>query len=259
MPEVEVEGSRISYVVEGAADRPVLLLSNSLGTTIETWAPQVPELSRRFRLVRYDTRGVGRSGAAPGPYTIDRLGRDALAVLDAAGAGRAHVCGLSLGGQTAMWLAAHAPERVDRLVLAATAARIGTPPRWDQRIRDVRAQGMPAMAEAALPRWFSESFRRRHAGEVEGIRAMVAACPAEGYVGCCGALRESDLAGILGRIAAPTLVIAGVYDPVTPVEAAEMLRAHIRGAQRLVLEAAHLINVEQAEAFTDAVSTFLSA
>ena len=175
MPEVDADGCRLWYTVEGREDGEALLLSNSLGTDAGLWTPQLPELSRAFRVVRYDTRGHGRSQAPPGPYTLDRLGRDALAVLDAAGVERAHACGISLGGLTAMWLALQAPRRVARIALANTDARVGTDEAWDQRVADVRARGMAAVASATMERWFTAAFRERSPQACERIRAMVAA------------------------------------------------------------------------------------
>ena len=259
MPEVAVKGGRIAYLVDGPAEAPVLLLSNSLGTTLDSWSKQVAPLSRSFRVVRYDTRGHGRSVVSPAPYSLDLLGRDALAVLDAVGARRAHVCGLSLGGLTAMWLALHAAGRIGRLVLASTAPRIGNAEGWDQRIRDVRSLGLAAVSEAALPRWFTADFRQREPGIVEVMRSMVAACAPEGYIGCCGALRDADLRGRLSAIPSPTLVLAGTDDPVTTVADGEALRDGIPSARLATLRAAHLSNIEQADAFTAAVSDFLSA
>jgi 3-oxoadipate enol-lactonase len=259
MPEVDAGGPRLSYELEGPPQAPVLLLSNSLGTSLDLWQPQRAAFARSFRLVRYDTRGHGRSQAPPGPYTLDRLGRDALAVLDAAGASRAHVCGISLGGLPAMWLGIHAPRRVERLVLANTAARIGTPELWEERMASVRAQGMAALADAAMPRWFTPAFRERDPARVEALRSAVAACPVEGYAGCCAALRDADLTAAIGGIAAATLVVAGAHDPATPPSAAEGLRDRIPGARLVTLDAAHLSNVEAAGAFTSAVMAFLLA
>ena len=258
MPEVAVKGGRIAYLAGGPADAPVLLLSNSLGTTLDSWTKQVAPLSRSYRVVRYDTRGHGRSVVSPAPYSLDLLARDALAVLDAVGARRAHVCGLSLGGLTAMWLAVNARERVDRLVLANTAARVGTAEVWDQRIRDVRALGLAAISEGALPRWFTADFRQREPGIVEVMRSMVAACAPEGYIGCCAVLRDADLRGSLASIASPVLVLVGADDPVTTPADGEALRDGIPGARLVVLRAAHLSNIEQADAFTASVSDFLS-
>jgi 3-oxoadipate enol-lactonase len=256
--EVDAGGCRIWYSVSGRDDGEALLLSNSLGTDAELWTPQLPELARAFRVVRYDTRGHGRSQAPPGSYTLERLGQDALAVLDAAGVARAHVCGISLGGLTAMWLALFAAPRVGRIVLANTNARVGTHESWDQRIALVREQGMAAVAAATMERWFTAGFRQREPGACERIRAMVAACPPEGYVGCCGALRTADLREQVGGIAAPALVVTGVHDPVTSPAAAAELAARIPHARLVTLPAAHLSNVEEAAAFTSAVLVFLT-
>jgi 3-oxoadipate enol-lactonase len=258
MPDVDAGGCRLWYSVEGRAGGEALLLSNSLGTSAELWAPQLPEFSRAFRVVRYDTRGHGRSDAPPGPYTLDRLGQDALAVLDAAGVSRGHVCGVSLGGLTAMWLALRAAERVGRIVLANTDARIGTSESWEQRVRDVRARGMAAVAAATLERWFTEAFRQERPDTCETIRAMVAGCPPEGYIGCCGALATADLRVPVSAISAPSLVIGGRRDPVLPTTAAAELSTRIPGARLVTLDAAHLSNVEQPAAFTAAVLQFLA-
>ena len=256
--EVEVEGGRIAYRDEGPRRAPALLLSNSLGTTVDLWRDQVGPWSRALRVVRYDTRGHGASKAAPAEHTLERLGRDALAVLDAAGVPRAHVCGLSLGGLTAMWLALQAPERVDRLVLAGTAARIGSAAGWEQRMREVRELGMEAVADSGLGRrWFTPGFDRGSAA-AQATRAMIAACPAPGYLGCCAALRDADLGPRIPAITAPTLIVVGAQDPVTPPADGERLRRAIPGARLVTLEAAHLSNVEQPAAFTAAVLGFVA-
>lgn len=259
MPEVDADGCRLSYSVEGPVDAPVLLLSNSIGTTSALWDRQAGPFAKAFRVVRYDTRGHGRSSVPPGDYTMDRLGRDALAVLDAAGAAHAHVCGISLGGITAMWLGLHAPERVGRLVLANTGARVGTVEMWQQRIALIRANGMAAVAEATPSRWFTENFRRQRPEVVAEFTAMVAACPADGYAGCGAAIRDADLREDVQRITAPALVITGTADPATPPSEGEFLCSRISGARRLELEAAHLSNVEAADAFTAGVLQFLTS
>ena len=257
LAEIDVDGCPLAYATSGPADAPVLLLSHALGATSALWDPQLAPFSSAFRVIRYDTRGHGSSGAPAGEYTIDRLGRDALAVLDAAGAERAHVCGLSLGGLTAMWLAVHAPQRVGRLVLASTAARIGTPDRWSERVRQVRAGGMDAIADAAMPRWFTEDFRRREPETVARHRAMVASCSPVGYTGGCAALRDTDLREAIRRIDAPTLVVSGTADPVTTPDDAIEMCARIPGARMVTFDTAHLPNVEQADRFSGAVREFL--
>jgi 3-oxoadipate enol-lactonase len=259
LSEIDVDGCRLVYASSGAPGAPVLLLSHPLGATADLWAPQLNPFSDVFRVIRYDTRGHGRSGAPAGEYTIDRLGRDALAVLDAAGAERAHVCGLSLGGLTAMWLGLNAPHRIGRLVLASTAARIGTPDRWSERVRQVQAGGMDPIADAAMPRWFTADFRRREPETVARHRAMVAACSPVGYSGGCAALRDTDLRDAIARIAAPTLVVSGTADPVTPPSDGIEMREKIPGARMVTFDTAHLPNVEQAARFSEVVEEFLNA
>ena len=251
-------GWRLSYRVDGDPRADALLFSNSLGTTHELWQPQLDALSPLFRVIRYDTRGHGASDAPPGDCTIDELGRDALAILDAAGAARAHICGISLGGLTAMWLALHTPDRVASLVLSSTAARIGNALLWQERIDLVRTSGVAALADAAMGRWFTNGFRAAHPDVVARYHLMLASCPADGYVSCCTAIRDADLRAAIGAIAAPTLVIAGTHDPVTPPSDAEAIRTRIHGARLSLLDAAHIVNVEQADAFNESVIAFIT-
>ena len=259
MSEIQADGCRLFFTVEGPPDAPALLLSNSIGTTSALWDRQAGPFARAFRVVRYDTRGHGRSSVPSGDYTMDQLGRDALAVLDAAGAARAHVCGISLGGITAMWLGVHAPDRIERLVLANTGARVGTFEMWQQRIAAIRANGMAPIAEATPSRWFTEGFRQRAPDVVATFTAMVAACPPDGYAGCAAAIRDTDLREHVRNIAAPTLVITGSADPATPPSDGAFLSERIPGARRVELEAAHLSNVEAADGFTAAVLDFLTS
>ena len=257
MPDVNADGCRLTWTVQGSANAPALLLLNALGTNIDLWRPQIDRFAAAFRVIRFDTRGHGASDAPPGPYTLDRLGHDALAVLDAAEAPRAHVCGVSLGGQTALWLAVHAPRRVDGIVAANTAARLGTTELWDQRIRDATTLGPHALVEPALARWFTSRFRQTAPETVDRFRSMLAGCSAPGYAGCCAALRDADLRADLHRIQAPTLVIVGADDHATPPAAGHAIQEHVAGAELLALDAAHLANVERADAFTAAVREFL--
>ncbi len=258
MPDVRAGGCRLSWTRQGPADAPALLLLNALGTTADLWRGQADRLAAAFQVVRFDTRGHGASDAPPGPYTLDRLGRDALAVLDAAGAPRAHVCGVSLGGQTALWLALHAPERVAGVVAANTAARIGDSALWNRRIRDAETLGLPALAGPAVARWFTPRFRGADPETVDRFRAMLAGCSAAGYAGCCAALRDADLRADVHRIASPTLVVVGAHDPATPPADGRAIRERVPGAELLALDAAHLANVERPDAFTGGVLAFLS-
>lgn len=244
----------LHYLLEGPEDAPVLVMANSLGTTLRMWDEQAPALRERFRLLRYDHRGHGDSPVPSGPYTIEDLGRDVLALLDRLEVGRASFCGLSIGGMVGMWLASEAPERIESLVLCCTAARFAPPDAWETRARTVREGGVDAIAEAVLERWFTPAFRASHQETLEWAGRMLRETPAEGYAGCCEAIRDADLRSRLGVISAPTLVIGGADDPAAPVDQAELIHDSIPGARLLVVDrAAHLANVEQPEAITRAV------
>ena len=248
----------VHYLLEGPEDALVLVLSNSLGTTLAMWDEQAPALSERFRLLRYDHRGHGGSPVPPGPYKIEDLGRDVLVLLDRLEVERFSFCGLSIGGVVGMWLAREAPERVERLVLCCTSARFA-PDTFDSRARTVRANGVGAIADAVVERWFTPAFREGRPEVAEWARRMLLETPAEGYAGCCEAVRDADLSGRLGQISAPTLVIAGADDPAAPPDQAELIRNSIPDASLEVIpDAAHLANIEQPEAITRAILEHLS-
>jgi len=251
------DGCRLAYELTGPETATALVLSNSLGTDRSLWDRQVIAFTERYRVLRYDTRGHGASAAPDGDYTIDRLGRDALSLMDEAGLRQAHVCGVSIGGLTALWLGIHAPDRVLRLVLANTAARIGSLEFWTERMRVARTEGLEALAEVTMQRWFTERFRTADPAMIARMRATMLEVPAAGYLGCCAALRDADLRELAPRVQAPALVVTGAADVATPPAAGEALAAAIPGARTLALEAAHLANVEQAPAFTAAVLAFL--
>jgi 3-oxoadipate enol-lactonase len=249
----------VYHAVEGRPDAPAVVLSNSLGATPAMWDPQMPALTQSFRVIRYDHRGHGRSPAPPGPYDIEDLGHDLVALLDRLGVARAHVFGVSIGGMVGMWVAAHAPDRVDRLVLCSTSSRLGPPEAWAERAATVRAKGTAAVADAVVARWFTPAYAARNPGTVAEMRAMLAATPAEGYAACCGAVERMDLRADLGAIRAPTLVIAGADDPATPPSQAERIADGITGSRLVVIEdAAHLVNVEQVDAVDRLVIDHLS-
>lgn len=258
MQQVVRSGCRLSYRVDGNPRGETLLFSNSLGTTHELWRPQRETLGATFQIISYDTRGHGASDAPRGEYTIDALGQDAIAILDAAGVERAHVCGLSLGGLTAMWLGVNSPDRVRSLVLSSTAARIGSVSMWTERIAQVNAAGVESLADAAMGRWFTAGYRAAHPEVVSIYHRMLRATRADGYVGCCAAIRDADLREAIRSVAAPTLVIAGREDPVTPPSDAEDMGVRIAGARVEILDAAHIANVEQARAYSDLVSSFIT-
>ena len=255
---LDVGGLRVRFSLEGPAPAPVLVFSHSLGSDLTMWDEQAAALAGRLRVLRYDTRGHGGTPVTPGPYTIDGLGRDVIGLLDALAIDRAHFCGLSLGGLIGMWLGAHAPERVEKLVLCNTGAVIGTAERWNARIRDVRDGGMKAIAASVIERWFTPEFRQRSPPAVARAQSILEATPADAYVACCIAIRDSDEREDLGRIQAPTLVVAGRHDPATPPADLRAIARAIRGCRYVELEASHLSNVEAAAAFTAELQAFLA-
>jgi 3-oxoadipate enol-lactonase len=248
----------VHYVEDGPPDVPVLVLANSLGTTLRMWDPQVAALGDRFRIVRYDHRGHGGSPVPPGPYTVDDIGADLLALLDRLDVRRADLCGLSLGGMAAMWLAAQAPQRVGRLALLSTSAALGPPSQWADRAAAVSAGGMTAISESVLARWFTPEFARQEPTTIDEMRRMLEKTPALGYAACCVAIEHLDLVDRVPDISAETLVIAGAGDPATPPRHAERIAASIPGARLVVLdEAAHLLNIERAAAVNTLLADFL--
>jgi 3-oxoadipate enol-lactonase len=258
MPFANVAGTRIHYRIDGEDNAPPLLLSNSLGTLFEMWEPQVPTFSSRFRVIRYDTRGHGTSEATPGPYSIEQLGRDAVGLLDALSIPHAHFLGLSMGGATGIWLGINAPDRIDRLILANTAAKIGTTDMWNARIDAVRAGGMASIAPAVMARFFGPALTERPTPLVTQMRATFDRLSPEGYVACCIAVRDMDLRYSLGRIHRPTLVIAGSDDLSTPPDDGRYLADNIPKARYAELDAPHLSNVQAASSFTQTVVQFLT-
>jgi 3-oxoadipate enol-lactonase len=257
MPLVDRGGLKTNYVLTGEGDT-VLVFSNSLGTNLSMWNPQVPDLERRFRILRYDTRGHGQSSVTPGDYTIEQLGRDVLGLLDSLEIDRVHFCGLSMGGAIGIWLGLNAPNRLHRLVLCSTAPRIGSDDGWNARIATVRNDGMKSLASSVVERWFTPEFRGRSQDKVTWTRQMLENSPPEGYASCCAAIRDMDQRDAVGRIMTPTLVIYGGSDPVIPNAEAQFLTDNIRESEKVELAAAHLSNIEQPEAFTKALGEFLS-
>ena len=244
----------LSYRLEGPEDAPVLVLSNSLGTTRKLWERQVPLLADRFRVLSYDHPGHDTSELPEDPSTVEAFAGGLLALLDELGLERVSLCGVSLGGMVGMALALEAPERVERLVLACTSAYLGPPHAWADRARIARTDGIEAIADAVVGRWFTPELVREEPDTVARFRAMLTATPPEGYARCCEAVGAWDARERISSIAAPVLVIAGADDPATPLEHGELIASRIPGARLQVLErAAHLANVERADAFTSAV------
>jgi 3-oxoadipate enol-lactonase len=252
------DGARI--YVEAAPDngKPPLVFSNSLGTNLHMWDAQMAAFGGHFRVIRYDSRGHGRSDAPKGPYSIERLGRDALAVFDALGLKRTSFCGLSKGGMVGQWLGAHAPDRLERLVVSNTAAHIPAPDLWNQRIETATHKGMAPLAKGIIERWFSPEFRAANPAEVERVTNMVLATPPLGYAACCGAIRDMDQREAIKGITLPTLVVIGEKDPATPPDRGQEIHKLIAGSEVALLDAAHLSNIEKTDDFNRAVLGFLT-
>ena len=258
MPMIDADGCLLNVSVEGRDGGPTLMLSNSLGTTLQMWEPQMAALTKLFRVVRYDRRGHGKSSVPPGPYSMERFGRDVVAILDDLNIERVHWGGLSMGGMVGQWLGANAPQRIDRLILANTNCYYPDPTNWNNRVKAVNEGGIASVADAVIASWLTADFRERSPQISARMKAMLVASPVQGYIACCEALSKLDQRDLLPRIKARTLVIAGRKDMATPVEAGEYIRAHIPGAGMTLLDAAHISNVEQPHDFTDAVVGFLT-
>jgi 3-oxoadipate enol-lactonase len=253
------DGVRLYYEIGGREDAPVLVLSNSLGTDLGMWAPQMPALLGHFRVLRHDARGHGQSSVPPGPYTIPQLGADVLALMDHLGIARAHFCGLSMGGMIGMWLGAHHGDRINRLALCNTAAKIGTADTWNARIDKVNADGMASITGVVLDRWFTPGFQERAPEQVDIVRAMLLRTDPAGYNASCAAVRDMDQRAEIANITVPTLVIAGTHDLSTPAADGKLVANTIAGARYAELDAAHLSNWEQPEEFTHQLVDFLTA
>ena len=259
MPTVRADSVNLNYRIDGSQDLPWLVLSNGLGLGLSMWSPQISGLSRKFRVLRYDTRGHGESAPPPRDATIEQLGRDVLALLDHADITRAHFCGFSMGGMIAMWLGIHVPERIDRLVLAHTAALIGPVSMWNERIATVNAHGMRAISDTAMRRWFTPAFIGQQPAIVAELKRSMESNDADGYVRCCAAVRDADFRDDIDAIRVPTLVMSGAHDAATTPADAVFMTRRIAGSQHAEIDGAHLSNFEKPAEFTDALLGFLAA
>lgn len=261
MPVLKLADGDMNYQLDGAADKPVLVLSNSLGTDLGMWDTQIPAFTEHFRVLRYDTRGHGQSVVSEGPYSIEQLGRDVLALLDALDIQKAYFCGLSMGGLIGQWLGINAGERLHKLVLCNTAAKIANDEVWNTRIATVLKGGQQAMRElrdASIARWFTPAFAEAQPAQANRITEMLAATSPEGYAANCAAVRDADFREEVARIAVPTLIVAGTEDAVTTPEHGRFMQERIQGAEMAEFHAAHLSNVEAGELFTKRVLAFLT-
>jgi 3-oxoadipate enol-lactonase len=257
MPMIDADGCPIYVEVEGPAGAPVLMLSNSLGTNLHMWDDQMAEWAKHFRVVRYDRRGHGKSGVPKGPYSMERFGRDVLAVADDLQIKKFNWCGLSMGGMVGQWLGANAPDRVDKLILSNTNFNYADKGPWNDRIKFVREKGLGELVDPNMERWFTAGFRARAPQSIAHMKAMFLATTPAGYIASCEAIRDMDFTASNSRITAPTLVIVGKQDPATPPAAGEAIAKQIKGAKLAALDAAHISNIEQPKQYTETVINFL--
>lgn len=260
MPAMDVNGTTLHYQFDGPEQGPVVMLSNSLASNLSMWDPQIPALTGAgFRVLRYDSRGHGQSAAPQGPYTMEMLGGDAVGLMDALGLEKVHFCGLSKGGMVGQILGAKNGGRLLSLALCDTSAYMGAgAATWDERMAAVRENGMAAVVDATIERWFTAPGRQRLPEDVEKVRQMVLNTPVEGYCACSEAIKVMDQRESIRAITTPTLVIVGEEDPGTTVEMAREIHERIPGSSLVILpEAAHFSNVEQSEGFNKALLDFL--
>lgn len=248
------DGCRLAYRFDGDADRPVLILSNSIATDHRMWDRQIAELTKPFRVLRYDTRGHGGSDAPAGAYSLDRLGRDVIELMDALDIERAHFCGLSLGGFVGQWLGLRAPDRIERLILSNTSPYLGPSPRWDELIaRVLRERDMAAMADMFIGNWFPPHMIRDEPETVQAFRRMILTTTPEGLAGCFAVVRDADLRRTNTLIEVPTLVIGGTDDTVTLASHSEEIAKTIPQSRLVLLPGVHMLNVERQGAFLETV------
>jgi 3-oxoadipate enol-lactonase/4-carboxymuconolactone decarboxylase len=257
MPFITTDTHSIHYQVDGLATGPTLLLSNSLGSDLTMWDWLIPHLQPHLTILRYDTRGHGKSAVPDGPYTLDQLGGDVITLLDALNIEKAHFCGISLGGLTGQWLGINYPDRLLKLVVSNTAARLGTVAGWNERIDTVQQTGLTSMDPAIVNRWLTEAYQTANPAIVARLVTMIGQTSPQGYTACCAALRDADLRETIRRIEVPTLVIAGSADPVTTVADGQFLAEQIPTSLLRILPASHLSAVEAADAFAGTLLDFL--
>jgi 3-oxoadipate enol-lactonase len=260
--KITVNGISVNYTLEGPAQAPVVTMSHSLATDLSMWDPTVPALTDRFRVLRYETRGHGKTDAPKGAYTLEQLADDAQALLQTLGIARTHWVGLSMGGMIGQALALKTPQLFASLALCDTSSRIPADARtaWDDRIRIAETQGMEPLVEPTLGRWFTEPFRKSRKDVVDRVATMIRSTPAAGYAGCCHAIKALDLTDRIGAIKIPSVIIVGEDDPGTPVAASRVIHERIGGSRLEILKsAAHLSNMEQPEVFNGALTGFLAS
>ena len=258
MSIAHINGIDVFYLTDGDPHKPAIIFSNSLGTDHSMWDGQIETLRRDFYVIRYDTRGHGLTSAPNGPYTIAQLANDVLGLLDYLSIDTAFFCGISMGGLIGQWLAVNASERLEGLVIANTAPKIGTESAWIERANLVRKDGLNAIAETAPSRWFTPEFYGSYPGAVNELLVNLKNMSPAGYASCCEALSSEDLRADIKKISIPTLIISGDKDPVTTIEDAKCMKAQVVNAELLILPASHISNIEAEAEFNFAIKQFFA-
>ena len=260
MPMIKTSTIAINYTDEGPRDLPAILFSNSLGANLSMWETQAQHFKDEYRIIRYDHRGHGATEVPPGPYDFTDLCADAVALLDALAIERVHFVGLSMGGMTALGLALDHPDRLLSITACNCVAGYGPDGLkvWDERMAVIEAQGLEAVLEGTLQRWFTEPTIAARPAEMDAVRAMITATPVAGYLGCCGALKKLAYLDRLGSIECPTLFVAGTHDLGAPAAAMRDMHERVTGSQYVELDAAHVSNIERPDAFNTALRAFLA-
>lgn len=258
MPFADLANVRLHYELDGSVQNPVLVLSHSISANLTMWDAVLPALADRFRILRYDTRGHGRSSVPSGPYAIADLAGDVIGLLDALDIQRCFFCGLSLGGMTGIWLGIHASGRMAKLILANTGARIGTRELWNDRIQIATESGLSSMTKMILDRWFTRAFQQASPATIERVSEMIAGTSSQGYINCGAAIRDADFTADLPRIRTPGLIISSTHDPATPPADGRILAERMQQAKYIELDTSHLSAIEDPSAFSAAVLSFLS-
>ncbi|WP_312533442.1 3-oxoadipate enol-lactonase [Acinetobacter variabilis] len=259
MPTFTSNDAQINYQTFGDASKPALVFSNSLGTKYSMWQPQIEHFQQDYYVICYDTRGHGASSAPQGPYSLEQLGQDVVSLLDHLNIAKAAFCGISMGGLTGQWLAIHKPERFNHVIVCNTAAKIGQEQAWQDRAALVREQGLAPIAATAASRWFTDPFIQSNPAVVAELSNDLGAGSPEGYANCCEALAKADVREQLSSIQIPVLIIVGQQDPVTTVADGQFMQQRIANSKLFEINASHISNIEQPEAFNQAVQTFLAA
>ena len=257
MPTFTSNQASINYQTFGDHTKPALIFSNSLGTQFSMWQPQLDALKKDFYMICYDTRGHGQSSAPQGPYSIELLGEDVIHLMDHLHIDKANFCGISMGGLTGQWLAINHPERFEHVIVANTAAQIGQEQAWKDRASLVREKGLEPIASTAATRWFTEGFIKKNAKIVDQLSHNLAQGSPEGYASCCEALAVADLRDQIQGINIPVLVIAGSKDPVTTIKDGQYMVNNIRSSALFEIDASHISNIEQPQAFNKAIFDFI--